>query len=194
MKKSLLILISIMFVLSLAGVGAAEDYKSIDGDDLEKNVDATVRLTLSDTYTVTIPTLLEFFPDSTLTGNPYTSHGDVSATVNRLSADEYLYVNVTSVQYNGDDPSNNYWYILATEDTSDSDKYYYKMLVGESAHNSNKPSIMKGSEILTLDAPEQYNNPTTKSITLHLWLVNIPQHADVYEGTLTFQVGIGQNP
>ena len=180
-----------MLVLSFTGGVAGEP---ITADTTNQYQDATVQLILSDSYSVTIPALFDFQPDNQFTNtdgktHPYTAHGTVNASVTRLSAGEKLNVTVSSNGYY--DPDNNYhWFIKATQNDDDDTNYYYKMTVGSSAFNSQSDSITNGEEILEVPCPQTVTQPTSGSAVLHLWLTEVPDHADEYRGQLTFTVNI----
>lgn len=193
MKKVLLILLSLALVLSMTGVvagehnGATKTYQDKPSGYQADPVE--VSLTISEKYTVKIPTEFKFTKSSD--PNAYTASAMISGKIELIGLNEYLWVNVTSVNY---DQSKGW--VLTSDNLNDPNpKYRYLMGVSDSANNHPLESLGSSADspIKNHDGVlEMPHDQTSEEINyIHLKIVDNPTFAAEYTDYLTFTINVG---
>lgn len=193
MKKVLLILLSLALVLSMTGVvagehnGATKTYQDKPSGYQADPVE--VSLTISEKYTVKIPTEFKFTKSSD--PNAYTASAMISGKIELIGLNEQLWVNVTSDNY---DQAKG-WILTSDNNNDPNPTYRYLMGVSYSANDHPLASLDNNSESPIKNNGVVLNMPhyqTTEEIKyIHLKMVETPTFAAEYIDYLTFTINVG---
>jgi len=189
MKKVLMILLSAMLVLSMAGMVSAIDVNidDLDGNS-EHSVGVPVTVGLEQSFTVTIPDSINLNDD--LKPGTYTGYVTLSATVHLLNPSTKLVVTIESGNVTGHVPDqSNYWRLKSVTGDVYVD-YIIASTSGENDHineNANGNWVYEGQPVITI------NGPTTVTKHLHFKIKDgqfdtIP--TGEYSDTLNFKVAL----
>ena len=188
MKKVLLILLIMALVLSMAGTVAGKlvtETTTISDEPTGTTVDSVlVSYTISEEYTVKIPTHFEF----TASSSGVTAGALISVDIDRIGEGEYVWVNVTSSQYT------DHWN-LKSDNSNDQDRYRYHMGVTESSNDHPDFGTNNHDSVCIENGGEVMNVPDTEldevNRYIHLKLVDVPEGAATYTDSLTFTINVG---
>lgn len=193
MKKVLLILLSLALVLSMTGVvagehnGATTTYQDKPSGYVADPV--KVYLTISEKYTVKIPTEFKFTKSTD--PNAYTASAMISGKIELIGMNEHLWINVTSENYDQDKE-----WVLTSDNRNDlTPEYRYLMDVSESSNihpledldSDDKSPIKNNGNVLEIP----HSDTTEKIRYIHLKIVDNPTFAAEYTDYLTFTINVG---
>ena len=194
MKKLFVILLSAVLIFSMIGTAYAGSIQGDDKSNPDKITTSKVTLTLTDSYTVTVPDSFKLDEvDENEDGaiDYYSTVESIKGKVKHIADDSNLVVNVTSNDYSTDGG----WYLKKVEGSSYStdntnDWFRYYMRVGEhvdgSSINDDGDNLGNNEAVLTINC----NTHTEITVNLHVKLINSPTKAGVYEDILTFKASV----
>ena len=191
MKKSFMILIAAVLLLSLAGVVSADEITNISKKSYANTI---VTLDLANDYKVTIPPAASLQRTTKDNIVIYTGYMQLDVAVTLLPEGQSLYVNVTSEMYSAD-TNNRYNWTLSQDEGGGNFKnltyYMKKSQYHESEH-------IEGTDITTPHGNDQmleYGETvieTTTGITtyIHMRVIDTPKDTGEYRDNLKFTVNI----
>ena len=192
MKKLFVILLSAVLIFSMIGTAYAGSIQGDDESNPDKTATSKVSLTLTDSYTITIPDVfdLDEVDDPTYGTSGvvdyYSTVESIKGKVKHIADDSNLVVTVNSTNYD------NGWYLKKVEGGSYSEdpgeRFRYYMRVGDHVETATDedPNLGNDGEVLTIHC----DTHTEVTVNLHVKLFTYPTIAGVYEDILTFKASV----
>ena len=204
MKKVLMLLLSAMLVLSMASVVSAADHQitqetlpktDVDSSPTTEMVTSTVKLSVSERYTVNIPT--EFIFDYNKELNAHTTSGNIKVDIYHLNhgTELNIYVDEDDVLSSGAGTyasSGTEWHLYKYDESTSSYDYAsnvaYVMKVSTVSGHIEDPTTDTGLISVGASEPILSRDVTDFTNYLHMRVTGDPATDGAYQSKLTFTV------
>lgn len=183
MKKYFMILLSAVLILSLVGVVSADDLTAEDISKGKDNTTAIVKLVVSDSYTVTLPSAFNFGYSND--AGTYTARSPVSVSIKTF--DSAMVLNI-SVSGNTSVHDTKLWNLTCIEDNNMYVAYYY--MTNVTGYDNHIEDVSTDARLVHNGGSILITNKTVSDKYIHLRLDGTPTHSGTYTETLTFKVNI----